>query len=106
MTLRTILNSLAAALALVAAGLAPHAAGAQDHPARRLSSIVGVAVEEYGKAVDTRGALVSSLEYGEAVDFLADARRVAERLSGPRADQARALLDRLATAVGARREPD
>src|SRR5687768_3883842 len=80
-------------------------AGAQDHPARRLSNIVGVAVEEYGKAVDAGGALVSEIEYQEAVDFLADARTVAARLSGERATSARAALDSLITAVRVRRPP-
>src|SRR5918997_1554186 len=67
------------------------------------TSIVGVAVEEYGKGIDARGRLVSDLEYQEAVDFLNDARGVAGRLSGERAPQARALLDSLIAAVGARR---
>src|SRR5687767_10291524 len=80
-------------------------AGAQDHPARRLSNIVGVAVEEYGKAVDARGALVSDIEYQEAVDFLADARIVAARLSGERAAEARNALDSLIAGVRARRSP-
>ena len=85
--------------------LAASSAAAQDHPARRLSNIVGVAVEEYGKAVDDRGALVSEVEYQEAVDFLADARAVAARLSGDRAAAARAALDSLMSAVRTRRPP-
>ena len=80
-------------------------AGAQDHPARRLSNIVGVAVEEYGKAVDARGALISDIEYQEAVDFLADARTVAARLSGDRAMAARTALDSLIAGVRGRRSP-
>ncbi|MBA3559903.1 MAG: hypothetical protein H0W30_15055, partial [Gemmatimonadaceae bacterium] len=40
---------------------------AQEHPARRLSSIVGVAVEEYSKGIDQRGRITSDLEYQEAV---------------------------------------
>ncbi|HEU4565167.1 MAG TPA: FTR1 family protein [Gemmatimonadaceae bacterium] len=101
--MRTILK-LFAALALLAAGSGLHA---QEHPARRLSSIVGVAVEEYAKGVDDRGRLTSELEYGEAVDFLNDARGVAERLSGDRAPGARLLLDSLVAAVaGKRPAPD
>ena len=102
--LRTILNCrfLASILLAVAAATT---AGAQEHPARRLSNIVGVAVEEYAKAVDARGALVSDIEYQEAVDFLADARSVAARLSGDRATDARVALDSLIAAVRARRTP-
>ena len=81
------------------------AAGGQDHPARRLSNIVGVAVEEYGKAVNDRGTLVSDIEYQEAVDFLADARTVAARLSGAKSAAARAALDSLIAAVRSRRPP-
>jgi high-affinity iron transporter len=80
-------------------------AAAQDHPARRLSNIVGVAVEEYGKAVDDRGALVSDIEYQEAVDFLTDARTVAARLSGERSAAVRSALDSLIAGVRARRSP-
>ena len=54
----------------------------QDRPAKRVASIVGVAVEEYAKAVDANGKLVSDIEYEEAVSFLGDAREVAQRLSG------------------------
>ncbi len=78
---------------------------AQEHPARRLSSIVGVVVDEYGKAVDARGRLISAQEFQEAIDFLADARAVAERLSGPRADATRMALDSLIGAVRAMRPP-
>ena len=78
---------------------------AQEHPARRLSSIVGVAVEEYSKGIDASGKLTSELEYQEAVDFLQDARGVAERLSGDRAPAVRLLVDSLRGAVAARRPP-
>ena len=77
----------------------------QEHPARRLSNIVSVAVEEYAKAVDANGKLVSDIEYREAVDFLADAKGVAARLSGSTAETARATLDSLIEAVNARRPP-
>jgi high-affinity iron transporter len=77
----------------------PAVSAAQEHPARRLSNIVGVAVEEYGKAVDDRGRLTSSTEFQEAVGFLADAKQVAERLAGDRAMSARLVLDTLDAAV-------
>ncbi len=80
--------------------------GAQEHPAKRLSSIVGVAVEEYGKGIDASGKLISEQEYQEAVDFLANAREVAARLSGENADGVRAELDSLSAAVAGRRAPD
>jgi high-affinity iron transporter len=78
---------------------------AQERPAKRLANIVGVAVEEYGKGVDASGRLVSQLEYDEAVAFLGDAREVAGRLSGERADSARILLDSLISLVGRRVPP-
>jgi len=92
-------------LLLLAAGSAPVPAAAQEHPARRVATIVSVAVEEYGKAVDVRGRLISSQEYQETTDFLSDASRAAERLSGATAGSARALLDSITRAVGAKRPP-
>ena len=89
---------------LLAACLAAPAS-AQEHPARRVANIVSVAVEEYGKAVDAQGRLISDQEYQEANDFLVDARRAADRLSGSNAASARALLDSIATAVAAKRPP-
>ena len=80
-------------------------AAAQEHPARRVASIVSVAVEEYGKAIDSQGRMISAQEYAEANDFLADARTAAERLSGANADAARALLDSIAAAVRAKKTP-
>jgi high-affinity iron transporter len=80
-------------------------AAAQEHPARRVANIVSVAVEEYAKAVDRNGRLISAQEFQEANDFLADARRAAERLSGQQAASARILLDSIAAAVAARRPP-
>jgi high-affinity iron transporter len=96
---QTILNRFLLLVACVAA--AP--AAAQEHPARRVANIVSVAVEEYGKAVDEQGKLVSTQEYQEAIDFLVDARRSADRLSGSNAAPARALIDSLAAAVAAKR---
>ncbi len=103
MHLRTILN-YGAALVLLGA-ISPGRAPAQELPARRLSSIVGVAVEEYAKGVDAQGRLTSATEYGEARDFLIDARSVAQRLPSERAMAVRAVLDTLIAAVAARRPP-
>jgi high-affinity iron transporter len=80
-------------------------AAAQEHPARRVANIVSVAVEEYAKAVDRNGRLISAQEFQEANDFLTDARRAAERLSGQQAASARVLLDSIAAAVAAKRPP-
>ncbi|MGH7720624.1 MAG: c-type cytochrome, partial [Gemmatimonadaceae bacterium] len=107
MYLRIILNrafSVVAAARLIAL-LSPALLAAQEHPARRLSSIVGVAVEEYGKGIDASGRVISDLEYQEAVDFLQDARGVAERLSGERAPAVRSALDSLIVAVSEKRPP-
>ena len=78
---------------------------AQEHPARRVASIVSVAVEEYAKAVDARGRLISAQEYAETNDFLVDARLAAARLSGDNAGAARALLDTVLAAVVAKKPP-
>lgn len=88
-------------LSLVAIATLP----AQENPAKRLSSIVGVAVEEYAKAVDERGKLVSKEEYEETSGFLTDARQVATRLSGYDAARARATLDSMIAAVASRQPP-
>ncbi|MHB1312301.1 MAG: FTR1 family protein [Gemmatimonadaceae bacterium] len=101
MHLRIILNSL---LALAAAGSAA-AGGAQEPPAKRLASIVGVAVEEYGKAVDDRGRLTSAVELDEATGFLKDAQEVARRLTTADAVLTRTLLDSLAALAGRRVAP-
>ena len=90
-----VLSSLLAATALAA----------QDNSAKRVSSIVSVAVEEYAKAVDARGKLVSEDEYKETTGFLADARAIAGRLPGYDAPQARAILDTLIAAVAGKRPP-
>jgi high-affinity iron transporter len=101
MRIRTILDRSL----LVAACLAAAPLKAQEHPARRVATIVSVAVEEYGKAVDGHGKLISLQEYQETNDFLTDAKRAAERLSGETAVSARALLDSIAAAVAAKRPP-
>ena len=102
MRLRTILNKTGALLAIV---FCASTLRAQEHPAKRLSSIVGVAVEEYGKGIDEGGRMISEQEYQEAVDFLAGARGVAERLSGARAGAVQAELDSLSAAVTAKKPP-
>lgn len=85
--------------------LAASALAAQDNSAKRVSSIVSVAVEEYAKAVDARGKLISDDEYKETTGFLADARAIAARLPGHDAPQARAVLDTLIAAVAGKRPP-
>ncbi len=72
---------------------------AQENSAKRLSSIVSVAIEEYGKAVDSRGKLISADEYSETTGFLEDARPVARRLRGYNAPATQAVLDTLIDAV-------
>jgi high-affinity iron transporter len=104
MRLRTILHKTLA-LVRAPAALLVGSLHAQEHPAKRLSSIVGVAVEEYGKGIDAGGRMISEQEYQEAVDFLSNARDVAERLSGPRASAVRSELDSLSAAVAAKRTP-
>jgi high-affinity iron transporter len=96
---------LRCALGAIVALAATTSLRAQDGPAKRLSSIVGVAVEEYGKAIDARGKLVSDIEYEEAVSFLADAKEVAARLSGDRVQLVQQILDSLTAAVIAKRPP-
>jgi high-affinity iron transporter len=95
---------LAAFAALIGIGVVPPL-GAQEGPAKRLSSIVGVAVEEYGKGIDATGRLISQDEYDEAVSFLKDAKEVAARLSGARMAATQAALDSIMAAVVAKRPP-
>ena len=102
MRIQTVLNRF---LLVSAACLAAAPASAQEHPARRVANIVSVAVEEYGKAVDGQGRLISAQEFQETNDFLVDARRAADRLSGSNATSARSLLDSIAGAVAARKPP-
>lgn len=94
---------LAAGFAALVGALRP--LGAQEHPVKRVANIVTVALEEYAKGIDEHGKLISAQEYQEAVDFLTDARRTAERLPGPRGDTARVLLDSIVAAVNAKQTP-
>ena len=100
-----ISRAVTVAVAAMLAFAATPSLHAQEGPAKRLSSIVGVAVEEYGKAIDANGRLVSDIEYQEAVSFLQDAKEVAARLSGARASAVQSVLDSLTAAVVAKRPP-
>src|SRR5687767_14627373 len=97
--------TLAAIIGGLIASVSSSPLAAQEGPAKRLSSIVGVAVEEYGKAIDGNGRLISDIEYEEAVSFLKDAKEVAARLSGERVAAVQAVLDSLTIAVIAKRPP-
>ena len=101
---RVVLACALGALLLVGLWVASPV-GAQEHPVRRVANIVSVALDEYAKGVDGNGRLTSSQEYQEAVDFLRDAQRTAERLPGPAATTARAILDSIVAGVAARRPP-
>ena len=101
MKCRITRNGIILLLSLGAVSLLP----AQENPAKRLSSIVGVAVEEYAKAVDDRGKLISNPEYEETTGFLGDARLVAARLSGYNAATTRAILDTITTLVNSKQPP-
>jgi high-affinity iron transporter len=70
-----------------------------------LASIVGVAVEEYAKAVDENGKLISKDEYDETAGFLSDARQVATRLNSYTAATAQSVLDSLIAVVRDRKPP-
>lgn len=102
MRLRTILIY---GSALLAALSAPANLAAQDSPARRLGNIVGVALDEYSKGVDARGAITLQLEYDEAVAFLADARALIDRVTDARAPQLAALIDEMRAGVDKRVPP-
>ncbi len=80
-------------------------ARAQERPAKRIAFIVGVAMEEYGKAIAPDGRMVSDQEYQETIEFLTTARQDAERLSGERASESRAIIDSLLVAVRAKTPP-
>jgi high-affinity iron transporter len=90
---------------LILALLAATSLAAQENPAKRLASIVGVAVEEYAKAVDENGKLISKDEYDETAGFLSDARQVATRLNSYTAATAQSVLDSLIAVVRDRKPP-
>ena len=91
--------------ALAPLWLTPAITRSQDTAARRLASIVSVAVAEYGLAVDKRGQLISAGEYAEVGGFLENAREVARRLQGRDAPGARAALQALIVAVEQKQPP-
>jgi len=78
---------------------------AQENQAKRLASIVGVATEEYAKAIDDHGKLISKDEFDETYGFLTDAKEVATRLNGYNAAKTRAILDTMITAVAQKKPP-
>lgn len=88
-------------LSLIAAAALP----AQENPAKRLASIVGVAAEEYAKAIDEQGKLISKDEFDETYGFLTDAKVVATRLNSYDAAMTRAILDSMIAAVAQRKPP-
>ena len=88
-------------LVLLGSG-AVQAVGAQVETVQRIAGMVAIAVDEYGKALDAQGRLVSNEEYQEALGFLTEARASAGRLPAERRGAA-AMLDSLIAAVGARR---
>jgi high-affinity iron transporter len=92
-------------LAVLALAVFSASAGAQEDVAKRLSSIVSVAIEEYSKAVDASGTLISADEYSETAGFLDDAQGVAKRLRGYNAPGVQAVLDTLILEVKAKRPP-
>jgi high-affinity iron transporter len=92
--------------ALASLCLTPATVRSQDTTAaRRLASIVSVAVAEYRLSVDESGHLTSAEEYAEAVGFLESAREVAGRLEGHGAPAARSALGALIGAVEQKRPP-
>jgi high-affinity iron transporter len=105
MTRTTVLHWRSRLFALICLAAWARIARAQEHPVKRVANIVTVALEEYAKGVDDRGRLISAQEYQEAVDFLTDANRTAERLPGARGDTARAILASIVAAVAAKQPP-
>jgi high-affinity iron transporter len=96
-----------AALAILVMAGAPmtRLADAQERPAKRIAFIVGVAMEEYGKAIAADGRVISELEYSETIEFLGDAREAAARLGGERAAETLAIIDSMLVAVRAKAPP-
>ena len=85
--------------------LTPGISKGQDAAARRLASIVSVAVAEYGMSVDEHGVVISAGEYAETTGFLQDARELAAGLAGENTAAARSALDAMILAVGQKRPP-
>ena len=102
MPVSTALHGLLVALLLP---LLPPRQGAEDTPAKRLSAVVAVAIDEYAKGVDAGGKIISAVELDEATAFLRYAKDVAKRLTLPNADAVRLLLDSLGAAADRRAAP-
>jgi high-affinity iron transporter len=90
--------------ALAASALVSSAA-AQERPAKRIASIVSVAMDEYSKAIGADGRLLSDQEYDETISFLLAAMQAAQPLSGERAAETRAIIDSMLVAVRAKTPP-
>jgi high-affinity iron transporter len=88
-------------LIVLALAAAPDA-GAQVETVQRIAGMVAIAADEYGKALDAQGRLISNEEYQEAAGFLSEARASAGRLPAERRGAA-AILDSLIAAVGAKK---
>jgi high-affinity iron transporter len=86
---------------MLAGLLATAPARAQVETVQRIAGMVAIAADEYGKAMDASGRLVSQMEYQEAVDFLAEAKNSSGRLPAERRGAA-AILDSMITAVNAK----
>ena len=76
--------------------------GAQAETVQRIAGMVAIAADEYGKALDAQGRLISNEEYLEASGFLSEARTSASRLPAERRGAA-GILDSLIAAVAAKR---
>ncbi len=87
-------------LCLLGVGAVP--AVAQVETIQRIAGMVAIAADEYGKAFDSKGRLVSVEEYQEAVGFLGEARTSASRLPSERRGAA-AILDSMIAAVDTKR---
>ena len=100
----TVIARVLVVFVLGAAGFVA-SAGAQERPAKRIASIVGVAMEEYTKAVGADGRVISEQEYGETISFLLEAMQAAQPLSGERAAETRSIIDSMLVAVRAKAPP-
>jgi len=102
MNFRPVSHRVAAGIWLIT--LHAGVALSQGRPVQRIANIVSVAVSEYARGVDASGRLTAADEYKEAVDFLSEARVVAERLSSQK-NATVALLDTIIAAVAAKSTP-
>src|SRR6476660_3708774 len=83
-------------------GLGASAAAAQVATIQRIAGMIAIAADEYGKAVDAQGRLISNEEYQEAIGFLSEAKTSAIRLPAERRG-AGAVLDSIIAAVNAKK---